>query len=252
MPIHDWSRVGPGVFHHFHYFWVARMCEALQLGLLPRGFHAMVEPVAGEAVPDVLTLQAQGTAIEEASESPQLSRDDDPGATVALATQPVVIQDLGPDYTKLQRQIVVRSEWDGDRVVAVIELVSPGNKESRTKVTQLLDKALGYLELGVHLLVIDVLKPTNLVPNGFHGLICEALGHQPPALSPGMDRQVVSYQVRESGYPRAHLVQVRLGDSLSEMPLYLLPRRFLRLPLERTYGDAFLLMAEKYREILER
>ena len=37
MPIHDWTRVDAGIFHHFHYQWISTISNALNGGLLPNG-----------------------------------------------------------------------------------------------------------------------------------------------------------------------------------------------------------------------
>src|SRR4029077_18631692 len=57
MPIHDWTRVDAGLFHHFHERWIAAIGDALNGGLLPSGFVALSDQVAGSAIPDVLTLR---------------------------------------------------------------------------------------------------------------------------------------------------------------------------------------------------
>src|SRR5205085_12427203 len=57
MPIHDWSRVNAGTFHDFHLAWIAELRRVLNGGLLPAGYYALAEQVAGEVAPDVLTLQ---------------------------------------------------------------------------------------------------------------------------------------------------------------------------------------------------
>jgi hypothetical protein len=57
MPVHDWNRVTAGTFHDFHLAWIAELRRALNGGLLPRGYYALAEQVAGEIIPDVLTLQ---------------------------------------------------------------------------------------------------------------------------------------------------------------------------------------------------
>src|ERR1044071_2232336 len=59
MPVHDWSRVDANVFHHFHQRWTIAICDALNAGLLPSGYSALVEQRAGGLAPDVLTLERQ-------------------------------------------------------------------------------------------------------------------------------------------------------------------------------------------------
>ena len=57
MPVHDWNRVTAGTFHDFHLAWIAELRRALNGGLLPRGYYALAEQVAGDIIPDVLMLQ---------------------------------------------------------------------------------------------------------------------------------------------------------------------------------------------------
>src|SRR5262245_5434208 len=57
MPIHDWTRVTAGVFHHFHQRWIGAISDALNAGRLPVGYYALAEQVAGNLGPDVLALE---------------------------------------------------------------------------------------------------------------------------------------------------------------------------------------------------
>jgi hypothetical protein len=38
MPLHDWTKVEPGVFHDFHQSWLVEIRTALNKKLLPRDF----------------------------------------------------------------------------------------------------------------------------------------------------------------------------------------------------------------------
>jgi hypothetical protein len=51
MPIHDWTRVDPNLFHDFHQTWTINIRNALNGGLLPKSFSALVEQHA--TVPDI-------------------------------------------------------------------------------------------------------------------------------------------------------------------------------------------------------
>src|SRR6516164_9474648 len=59
MPIHDWTRVPSGLFHHFHQDWSIEIARTLNRGLLPKGVAALVEQRAGPREPDVLTIEAR-------------------------------------------------------------------------------------------------------------------------------------------------------------------------------------------------
>ena len=47
MPVHDWSKIDPRLFHHFHHAWISTLCHTLNGGLLPPDRYALVEE--GEA-----------------------------------------------------------------------------------------------------------------------------------------------------------------------------------------------------------
>src|SRR5580692_2006899 len=57
MPMHDWKRVPPTIYHHFHQRWTIAICDALNGGLLPPGYSALVEQYSSGLYPDVLAIQ---------------------------------------------------------------------------------------------------------------------------------------------------------------------------------------------------
>ena len=64
MPIHDWTRVDAGLFHHFHQEWTVALCNALNAGTLPPDYFALVEQNIRGPIPDVLTLQLDNGSAE--------------------------------------------------------------------------------------------------------------------------------------------------------------------------------------------
>ena len=99
-------------------------------------------------------------------------------------------------------------------------------------------------------MVIDVQPGTSLVPRGFHEKICEAYAAPPPAPPEGRPCQAASYEVLPTSVVRAHVVPLGLGDRLPEMPVFLLPQRFVRLPLEAPYEEAFASLPRKFKGLL--
>jgi hypothetical protein len=53
MPIHDWSRVPAGLFHHFHQEWSIETARALNRGRLSTGLSALVDRWDGPQERDV-------------------------------------------------------------------------------------------------------------------------------------------------------------------------------------------------------
>ena len=72
MPVHDWTKVPAGIFHHFHHSWIEEIARALNRGLLPRDYYAMSEQITGGFGPDVLTLNlpVSGSLSAESPPSP--------------------------------------------------------------------------------------------------------------------------------------------------------------------------------------
>src|SRR5216683_1992198 len=65
MPVHDWTRVDAGIFHHFHHGWIEEIARALNLGILPADYYALAEQHAAGFGPDVLTLQGDRNDEDE-------------------------------------------------------------------------------------------------------------------------------------------------------------------------------------------
>lgn len=78
MPIHDWTRVDAGLFHHFHQDWTVELCRSLNAGRLPAGYIALVDQQTGGPIPDVLTLNRK----------PESTGQGDPVGGLAVATAP--------------------------------------------------------------------------------------------------------------------------------------------------------------------
>ena len=136
MPVHDWTRVSAGPFHDFHYSWVLEIKRALKRGVLPPGYYVMAEQLGGDlGAPDVLTLQAAGTKPESA---------DPLSGTATLTETPPVVQvrtRIARDpYARLQRTLVIR-HTSKHQVIAMVVIVSPGNKSNRHGIHSFLQKA---------------------------------------------------------------------------------------------------------------
>ena len=55
MPVHDWTLVDAGSFHHFHQRWVSALADVLNERLLPDEYYALAEQESGRCETDVLT-----------------------------------------------------------------------------------------------------------------------------------------------------------------------------------------------------
>lgn len=79
---------------------------------------------------------------------------------------------LVEQYAAKAKSIVVRHTSD-HRVIAVLEIVSPGNKSRQRRFEAFVSKAEKLLLAGIHLLVVDLFPPGPRDPQGIHGAIWE-------------------------------------------------------------------------------
>lgn len=231
MPLHNWSGLRAGLFHHFHNAWIYRLADRLNQGLLPEGYFAAGEQISGSIEPDVVTL-----AEQPEFNSPGFSG----GQVLAVKSTPpsTSLQQESEALTFLKRMdhLVVRRVGD-ERLIAVIEILSLGDRTSRTRLRQFVDKATQLLEEGVHLVVIDLFPTGSLCADGLHALLWEQwTGEQAPAAGPG-DRLCVGYQSGTS--VRAFAEYVRVAEPLPSVPLFLNEDWYVPLPLEETYASVW-------------
>lgn len=243
MPIHDWTKVEAGVFHDFHLSWIGELKRALNAGLLPADYYALAEQRTGEFGPDVLTLRGPQPS------DPESGNAFEGGVAVATAPPKVRYRSRMPDaqwYALKADRLVVR-HVSGHEVVAVVELMSPGNKSSVKALDDFLRKAWSLMRAGVHLLVVDPFPPTARDPSGIHDAIWED-GTVEVERSPAQLLTCASYRCGRE--PEAFVEPVAVGDALPDMPLFLTEDVYILTPLERTYESAWTSVPNFYRRQL--
>ena len=240
MPIHDWTRVPAGLFHHFHQDWTIEIARALNRGRLPKGVDALVEQRSGPHETDVLAIERR----------PKPSPDQLNGG-VAVKQRPaarIVRRTAKNFYAGRANRIVVRHHLG--RIIAVIEIVSPGNKDSRAALRDFVEKAVGFLQEGVHVLIVDLFPPTPRDPSGIHKVIWDEWGEEEDFLfPPGKDRIVASYEAGPERF--AYVEPVAVGDPLPEMALFLAAGLHVPVPLESTYQATWDASPEGLRTAVE-
>jgi hypothetical protein len=152
------------------------------------------------------------------------------------------------DYVLKRRTIVVRHN-SGDRIVALIELVSPGNKSAQHAIDTFAEKAQEALYRGYHLLIADLFPPGPRDPNGIHGAIWSGLSDEPFALPPGEPLTLVAYSAGQR--KKAYIEPTAVGRVLIDMPLFLTPERYVNVPLEATHTAAYRGVPRKWKAVLE-
>jgi hypothetical protein len=241
MPVHDWTRVDAGLFHHFHQHWITALCAELNAGRLPEDYFALAEQRIAGPIPDVLALKLAADS-EPDSGGPV-------GLAVATAPPPArhTQRSDATVYANKADRVTVRHRHG--EIVAVVEIVSPGNKSSQAEFKSLVDKSVDLIRQRVHLMVIDLFPPGRRDPKGMHHAIwdpfCEEVEFEVP---PDKPLVLASYDAHELS---AYVESLGVGDLLVDMPIFLLSGRYVPAPLEATYQAAWSVFPAPLKKLLE-
>ncbi len=246
MPIHDWTRVDAGLFHDFHQSWAVALRSTLNAGRLPADYFALVEQHIHGPIPDVLTLRLSSNperVLEPAAPfANQVSVVTEPPKTYLTQRAELVA------YARRASRITVRHHH-GD-VVAVIEIVSPGNKASRAEFRTFVEKSASLIRQGIHLLVIDLFPPGKRDPQGIHKAIWDEFQEDDFEFPAGKPLTLASYDAGPECV--AYVEFVAVGDHLPEVPLFLQPGCHVPAPLEETYQTAWTSFPAVLKGLLSR
>jgi hypothetical protein len=253
MPVHNWKRVDAGLFHAFHQTWITYLTEALNDGRLPEGYYAIQEQNTQPVVPDILALSL-GPRLNPNNEPTDFS--DLPVATAPPKARVVRRVELGSReeeelYADKVDRISIRHRHG--IVVAIIEIVSPGNKSSKRRFRAFVDKAVYALLSGVHLMVIDLHRPTKRDPQGIHKALWDEFCDEDFKLPKRKPFTIASYSAGDEDQPDkvAYVENVGVGEALPDMPIFLTASFHVMAPLETSYRSAWKVFPKQLKGLLE-
>ncbi len=250
--IHDWTRVSAGDWHNFHLSWIAEFKRVLNHRVLPDGYYAQVEKPDGGYTPDVLTFEAGPNAGElEADPADDANLGGAAGGTATLAEPQsrLRLTAAAADwFAGRRRPLGIRSE-SGDRLVALLELTSPSNKDRPSSVQKFVGKVEDAIVSGVHVALIDLFPPRRADgPGGLIGAASEACGfedYDPPSEKPLCVASIVAADPR-----RLYAEPLAVGDALPDLPIFLTPGRWVPVPLASTYAAAWEATPKRWRKVI--
>ena len=237
--MHDWTCVDAGIFHDFSRRLESQIQRILNGGLLPEGYYALIEQHAGRAIADLLTLHA---SVHGRPRAARLA--DAPPRTRRRHT-------VEPTALGRRRSLAIR-HVSGHRLVALIEIISPANKDRSRHVKDFVDKAASALDLGVHLLLVDLFPPGPHDRSGMHGAILHELEPSEVPYEVPADEPATLASYAAGPVVEIYVEHVAVGAPLPEMPLFLCPDRYVNVPLEPTYQASYDGMPAFWRGVLER
>lgn len=238
MPIHDWTRVRANRFHFFHQDWTIEIARTLNRGLLPDGYLAMAEQKTGGPEPDIVTLSLPAPPAGGATG----------GVAVTTAPPAAKYRTQSDAHTYARKANTVTIRHPDGQLVAAIEIVSPGNKDSRHAVRAFARKAVEFLHAGIHLLIVDLFPPSRRDPQGVHKLIWDRIKDEDFELPTDKPLTLAAYSAGAT--LTAYVEPVGVGDVLPDMPIFLTEDRYVPCPLEATYRASWEVFPPALREPL--
>lgn len=237
MPMHDWTRVDASINHAFHHSWIEAIHRSV-LKRLPPDYYSLPEQQAAGFGPDVLTLKS--------ADAEELTPD---GSTTTL-TRPKtrMFQETATEFYLRKKKAVVIRHVSGDRIVAMIEIISPGNKNSAHGLRAFVRKARELLQQKIHLLIVDPFPVSSRDPHGLHAAIFEEIQDDPLELPVEKPLSTFSYDCDDR--VRTYLEPLAVGDPLPMMPVFLYPGMHIEVPLEETYLSAWEAVPHRWQAVI--
>jgi hypothetical protein len=149
-----------------------------------------------------------------------------------------------------RRSLAIR-HISGHRLVALLEIVSSANKDRVVHVEDFVAKAVSALDVGVHLLLVDLFPPGPHDPHGMHGEILRRLEESDAAYDLPADEPLTLASYAAGPQVDIYLEHAAVGTVLPDMPLFLRPDRYVNVPLESAYQAAYRGLPAFWRAVLE-
>jgi Protein of unknown function (DUF4058) len=216
-----WSSIGT--------FWITSIVRSLNRTLPSDGFRAFAHVYLGHMVEaDIAEFE-----MDSASEGWENTRSGGLATAVAPAPQ-LTFSPQFPDVFEVQ----IRDTKKGMTLVAVIEVVSPANKDRQETRRKLTRKCAGFLQIGVGVVIVDPV--TNRSAN-LHNLIMAEIGGKKSPRLPNTPTYVSSYRpvgVEDDPILQVWCYEARLGEPIPSVPLPLSCEPLTMIDLEGTYLEA--------------
>lgn len=231
MPLLEHFRPPLSVTHPwtaFHSAWANAITNQLN-EVLPEDYYAIPEVTRDDQIEiDVATLEGPAHAGANG------------GTATAVWAPPRPSLAAPVDFSRIHGTAIrVFQDQGGPQLRAAIELVSPANKDRPRSRSTFAAKCVGYLERGVHVVVLDTvtLRHANL-----HTEIAQVL-EATEALAWDSETHLYAVSYRTVARDRQTLVEawphsLTLGQELPTLPLWLRVDLCLPLPLEANYTTA--------------
>jgi hypothetical protein len=146
----------PALWPDVHNRLIAAIADALAPQLRPRYYVAIEERTYAVAADDLVFAGRADVAVVE-------GRPDDSAQTSATADQAVVVVEV-PVLGEVRETFLEVRSAAHERIVTVLEILSPANKRAGAGRTQYIDKRLGIFSTHTNLVELDLLRASEPMP----------------------------------------------------------------------------------------
>jgi hypothetical protein len=218
----------------FHSTWANSIRDALHRQL-PKRFLALVHVHLGRQV-EADVAEFENVAI---SQSDNVNGDAGEGGVATQTWAPPVARLLMPALFPDDIEVQVYDQRGGAHLVAVIELVSPANKDRPESRRAFAAKCAAYLQRGIGLIVGDIVTERRF---NLHNETVVLMGLEETFAMPD-DAGVYAVAYRPTHRDDANYIEtwpepLVIGERLPVLPLALRGSMTIPLDLEATYTDA--------------
>ena len=252
MPVHDWKLASGSDFQEFHFLWIAAIRHALNSGLLPSSYYAIAESRIMGYEPDALAYEKSEPRFRRTP-----AGSDANSGTTLLSTEvapKVRYVDHTDHWSDLRGYRIQVRNTHGERLIAIIEIVSHANKDRSQSVSQFNEKIAESLHSGCNAMVIDVHRPGRADPSGMHWSFWSQFAESPHPVTSSEPLGVASYHAPVHNgtlEPLAYFETVAIGQNLPDMPLFLDGVEYINLPLQSLYDQAWAEYPAHWKSVLE-
>jgi hypothetical protein len=216
----------------FHSFWAVVIAERLNQ-MLPRCYKAVVQTHLGSYV------EADVAEFERPIEVENGAADGESGAVAVETWAPPITKLVAPAVFPDDFEVQLFEQRGGMRLVAVVELVSPRNKDRAESRRAFAAKCAAYLQRGIGLIVVDIVTERHF---NLHNELAELLGWEESLrMLAASFLYAVAYQPlrrQEKNEIDIWPVPLSVAGPLPVLALALKGSRAIPLDLEATYTDA--------------
>jgi hypothetical protein len=217
----------------FHSSWATRIADALTERWLPPNYIAEEHAHLGPAVEiDVATLERDAAPALPEGEGAVATRS-------PVVWAPPVPDGILPAVFPDTFEVRILCTDTGPKLVAAIELISPGNKDRATERRAFAIKCASYLYQGISLILVDIV--THRRANLHNDVLRVMEAADALELGPDVSLYAVAYQpLRRDDKDEIHVWRspLALGQSLPTLPLGLRADLVIPVDLEAPYAEA--------------